>query len=166
MHGIDPPQTGATAPLPKGRPNHFWDDLVTADVIHTAGITITDAHLVQWAGLTGDIVSLHLDESYAATTPFGRRIAHGPLTMSLGLGLMTQTGYFSNVVAWLGLDEVRALAPVFIGDTIRVNAAVDMVRETKKPEQGIWKINYTVLKQDDSTVMTFSSSFIVKRRQP
>ena len=68
------------------------------------GMTITDAHLVQWAGLTGDLVSLHLDETYAAETPFGQRIAHGPLTLSLGLGLMTQTGYFSNVVAWLGLD--------------------------------------------------------------
>jgi itaconyl-CoA hydratase len=164
MHGTNPQAAGTTLPLPKGRPDHFWEDLVAGDVIHTAGMTITDAHLVQWAGLTGDLVSLHLDETYAATTPFGRRIAHGPLTLSLGLGLMTQTGYFSNVVAWLGLDEVRASAPVFIGDTIRVIATVDMARETKKPEQGIWKINYSVLKQDHTTVMTFSSSFIIKRK--
>ncbi len=164
MHGTDAKQAGTTLPLPKGRPDHYWEDLVAGDVIHTAGMTITDAHLVQWAGLTGDLVSLHLDETYAAATPFGQRIAHGPLTMSLGLGLMTQTGYFSNVVAWLGLDEVRATAPVFIGDTIRVSATVDVARETKKPEQGIWKINYTVLKQDGSTVMTFSSSFIIKRK--
>lgn len=164
MQVIDPQPTATTAPVPKGRPNHFWEDLVTGDVIETAGMTITDAHLVQWAGLTGDLVSLHLDETYAATTPFGQRVAHGPLTMSLGLGLMTQTGYFSNVVAWLGLDEVRALAPVFIGDTICVSATVDVARETKKPEQGIWKINYSVLKQDDSVVMTFSSSFIIKKK--
>src|SRR5688500_15116806 len=137
MQGIDPQLAGTTLPLPKGRPDMYWEDLETGDVIQTAGMTITDAHLVQWAGLTGDLVSLHLDETYAATTPFGQRIAHGPLTMSLGLGLMTQTGYFSNVVAWLGLDEVRALAPVFIGDTIRVSATVEMARETKKPEQGI-----------------------------
>jgi itaconyl-CoA hydratase len=164
MHGNEAKPAGTTLPLPKGRPDRYWEDLVAGDVIRTAGMTITDAHLVQWAGLTGDLVSLHLDETYAATTPFGQRIAHGPLTMSLGLGLMTQTGYFSNVVAWLGLDEVRATAPVFIGDTIHVSAAVDMARETKKPEQGIWKINYSVLKQDGSTVMTFSSSFIIKRR--
>jgi itaconyl-CoA hydratase len=164
MQGIDSQLAGTTLPLPKGRPDLYWEDLETGDVIQTAGMTITDAHLVQWAGLTGDLVSLHLDETYAATTPFGQRIAHGPLTMSLGLGLMTQTGYFSNVVAWLGLDEVRAVAPVFIGDTIRVNATVEMVRETKRPEQGIWKINYKVLKQDESTVMTFTSSFMIKRK--
>ena len=164
MHGNDARPASTTLPLPKGRPDHYWEDLVAGDVIRTAGMTITDAHLVQWAGLTGDLVSLHLDETYAATTPFGQRIAHGPLTMSLGLGLMTQTGYFSNVVAWLGLDEVRAVAPVFIGDTIHVSATVELARETRKPDQGIWKINYSVLKQDDSTVMTFSSSFIMKRK--
>lgn len=164
MHGIDATQVATTLPRPKGRPDHYWEDLVAGDVVRTAGMTITDAHLVQWAGLTGDLVSLHLDETYAAATPFGQRIAHGPLTMSLGLGLMTQTGYFSNVIAWLGLDEVRALAPVFIGDTIHVDATIAMARETKKPNQGIWKIDYSVLKQDGSTVMTFSSSFIMKRK--
>lgn len=149
---------------PKGRPNHLWEDLVEGDLIHSAGMTITDAHLVQWAGLTGDLVSLHLDETYAAETQFGQRIAHGPLTLSLGLGLMTQTGYFSNVVAWLGLDAVRALAPVFIGDTIRVEARVAVARESKKAGIGIWTINYTVLKQDSTTVMTFTSSFMIKRK--
>lgn len=153
-----------TKPPVKGRPNYFWEDLQTGDVIESAGMTMTDAHLVQWAGLTGDIVSLHLDESYAATTPFGHRIVHGPLTMSLALGLMTQTGYFNNVVAWLGLDEVRALAPVFIGDTIHARATVEMVRETKKSEQGIWKVAYAVVNQDGATVMTFTSSFMIKRK--
>jgi hypothetical protein len=102
MHGNDARPASTTLPLPKGRPDHYWEDLVAGDVIRTAGMTITEAHLVQWAGLTGDLVSLHLDETYAATTPFGQRIAHGPLTMSLGLGLMTQTGYFNNVVAGSG----------------------------------------------------------------
>ncbi|MNW60071.1 Bifunctional protein PaaZ [compost metagenome] len=127
-------------------------------------MTITDAHLVNWAGLTGDLVSLHLDETYAAQTQFGQRIAHGPLTLSLALGLMTQTGYFSNVIAWLGLDEVRALGPVFIGDTIHVEARVATARPSKKPGVGIWSIEYTVLKQDGTEAMTFNSSFMIKRK--
>ena len=148
---------------PKGRPDHHWDALVEGDRIHSPGITVTEAHLVQWAGLTGDWVSLHLDEEYASKTQFGRRIGHGPLTLSLGLGLLTQTGYFSNVVAWLGLDEVRAIQPVFIGDTIHVEAAVRVARETKKPDVGLWTLDYTVVKQDGSAVMTFTSSFMVRR---
>ena len=147
-----------------GRPEHYWDALVRGDRLHSPGLTITEAHLVSWAGLTGDWVSLHLDEEYAAATPFGRRIGHGPLTLSVGLGLMTQTGYFSNVIAWLGLDAVRALKPVFIGDTVRVEAVVSQARETSKPGAGLWTLDYTVLKQDGTEVMTFSSSFLIKRR--
>jgi itaconyl-CoA hydratase len=97
---------------PKGRPDHYWDALTEGDLIHSPGITVSEAHLVQWAGLTGDWVSLHLDAEYASTTQFGQRIGHGPLTLSVGLGLLTQTGYFTNVTAWLGLDEARRAAGV------------------------------------------------------
>jgi len=147
------------------RPNeHFWDDLVVGDKIRGPGMTITDAHLVTWAGLTGDIVSLHLDEQYAAATPFGRRIAHGPLVMSLMLGLTTQTGYFGNVVAWLGVDAVRAVAPTFIGDTLHPEVEVAISRKTSKPKRGLWTLQYAAVNQNDDTVMTFTGSFIVATR--
>lgn len=152
---------GDTAP--KGAPDHYWDALTQGDLLQSPGLTITEAHLVNWAGLTGDWVSLHLDAQYAAGTPFGQRIGHGPLTLSAALGLMTQTGYFTHVVAWLGLDEVRALAPVFIGDTIHVEASVAVARETKRPENGLWSLRYTVINQNNETVMTFTSSFLIER---
>lgn len=148
----------------KTRPDHYWDSLVEGDRIDSPGITISESHLVQWAGLTGDWVSLHLDAEYASQTPFGQRIGHGPLTLAVGLGLMTQTGYFANVVAWLGLDEVRAVQPVFIGDTIHVEATVRTARETKRADAGIWTLDYTVVKQDGTTVMTFTTSLMIKRR--
>lgn len=74
----------------KGAPDPYWEDLVAGDVIRTRGITVTEAHLVNWAGLTGDIVEFHLNAAHAEQTPFGERIAHGPLTLSLSLGLLTQ----------------------------------------------------------------------------
>ncbi|MGV9868724.1 MaoC family dehydratase [Rhodococcus koreensis] len=147
-----------------GQPDRWWEDLGVGDVLRGPGMTVTDAHLVNWAGLTCDIVSLHLDEEYAATTQFGQRIAHGPFTLSLALGLTTQTGYFSKVVAWLGLDEVRALHPVVIGDTIHPEAEVTVARPTKKSEQGIWTLSYRAVNQHGDTVMTFQSSFMVQRR--
>lgn len=141
-----------------------WDDLRVGDVVIGPGVTITDSHLVTWAGLTGDIVSLHLNEQYAAETEFGHRIGHGPLTLSLSLGLLTQTGYFTAVVAWLGLDDVRATAPVYIGDTIHPEATVTVARLSSRPENGIWTLAYRAVNQKDETVMTFSSSFLVKTR--
>jgi itaconyl-CoA hydratase len=142
----------------------FWDDLEEGAVIDGPGMTITDAHLLGWAGLTGDLVSLHLDDEFAAASPFGKRVAAGPLTMALGLGLVTQTGIFGNVRAWLGVDSVRALAPVYLGDTIRPQAVIVEKRETKKPDQGIWALDYTVRNQDDVEVMTFTSRKLIFKR--
>jgi itaconyl-CoA hydratase len=148
-----------------GQGQVYWEDLDEGEVVTGPGVTITEAHLVNWAGLTGDWVSLHLNEEYAATTQFGRRIGHGPLTLALGLGLLTQTGIFGNVRAWLGVDKVRATAPVFIGDTVHPEAVLTTSRPTKRTDQGIWTFNYTVLNQSDAPVMTFTSSLILARRQ-
>lgn len=142
----------------------YWEDLATGDELHSTGITITEAHLVNWAGLTGDIVQFHIDADYAASTPFGERIAHGPLTLSVSLGLVTQLGYMGNVIAWLGLDEVRASKPVLIGDTISVQAVVREARATSKPENGVWTLDYSTRNQHGDVVMTFTSSFLVRRR--
>lgn len=144
-----------------GQGTVFWDDLAVGTRVVGPGITITDAHLVSWAGLTGDWVSLHLDAEYAAAQSFGQRIAHGPLTMSLSLGLLTQTGLFGNVRAWLGVDEVRALAPVLIGDTIHPEAELVASRRTRKPGRGIWTLDYRTLNQRDEVVMTFTANLML-----
>jgi itaconyl-CoA hydratase len=139
----------------------LFADLTPGDVLDGPGMTITDAHLVTWAGLTGDIVSLHLDETYAARTRFGARIAHGPLVMSLGLGLITQTGVFTNVIAWLGVDEVVAKAPVYIGDTVHPRATLVRAKETSSGSKGVWTVGYEMLNQRGEIVMTFTSSLMV-----
>ena len=142
----------------------YWGDLKEGTVVNGPGMTITDAHLLGWCGLTGDLVSLHLDDEFAAASPFGARVAAGPLTMALGLGLITQTGIFGNVRAWLGVDAVRALAPVYIGDTIRPEVTLVEARDTKREDQGIWTLDYTVKNQRDETVMTFTSRKLIFKR--
>jgi len=144
----------------------FFEDLEEGAVITGPGMTISETHLIGWAGLTGDLVSLHLDEEYAAGSPFGRRVAAGPLTMALGMGLVTQTGIFGNVRAWLGVDAVRALAPVYIGDTIRPEAVLVGASDTKRPDQGVWTFEYTVRNQRNEVVMTFISRKLIFRRTP
>lgn len=149
----------------KGVPDHYWDALAVGDRLQSTGLTVTDGHVSAWAGMTGDIVRFHIDAEYAAGTPFGQRIAHGPFTLSVALGLMTQTGYFNRVIAWLGLDEVRATRPVLIGDTVHAEAVVRIARPTSKPNQGVWTLDYQVLNQHGETVMTFASSFLVARHE-
>jgi acyl dehydratase len=144
-----------------------WESFAVGDAVETERITVTEAHVVGWAGLTGDWVPLHVDAQYAATTSFGERIAHGPLTLALALGLVTRTGIFGDaVVAWLGLDEVRLPMPVRFGDTIYVRADVVESRPTSNPDRGLAVLAYTVNNHRDDVVMTFRSSFLLRRRVP
>ena len=144
-----------------------WESFLTGDRYRTESITVTESHVVAWAGLTGDWVPLHVDAEYAANTEFGERIAHGPLTLALALGLVTRTGIFgSSVLAWLGLDEVRLPLPVRLGDTITTGVTVRSTRPTSKPGRGLVTLDYEVSNQRDESVMTFTSSLILKMTMP
>lgn len=144
-----------------------WESFVLGERIESARITVTEAHVVNWASLTGDWVPLHMDAEYAAATSFGERIAHGPLTFALALGLITRTGVFGDaVVAWLGVDGLRLPAPVLFGDTVGVTVEVAESRPTSKPDRGLTVLTYTVRNQRDETVMTFTSSFLLRVGAP
>lgn len=141
----------------------WWNSFAVGDRYGTESITVTESHVVSWAGLTGDWVPLHVDAEYAAASAFGERIAHGPLTLALALGLATRSGIFGNcVLAWLGLDEVRLPLPVKFGDTIRADVVVRETRPTSKPGRGLTVLGYEVRNQRDETVMTFVSTFMLK----
>jgi itaconyl-CoA hydratase len=144
-----------------------WEDFVPGLKVRSPGVTVTETHVVNWAGLTGDWSSFHVDAVAAASSAFGERVAHGPLTLALALGLVTQTGVFGDaIVAWLGLDEVRLPRPVHIGDTIRAEAEVVQIQETSNPRRGRSVLAYQVRNQDGQVVMSFRSSFLLKRRSP
>jgi acyl dehydratase len=146
-------------------PEKHWEDFEVGERVESMAITVTETHVVNWAGLTMDFYPLHMDKEYAAQTPFGERIVHGPLTFALAVGLMGMTGYAKDSVsAWLGVDNMRIPAPVKIGDTIRLRAEITEMRETKDPDQGFAAMRYEVLNQRDETVMTFDMKFLMHRR--
>lgn len=143
-----------------------WEDFRIGLRVSSAGVTVTEAHVVNWAGLTGDWSSFHVDAEAAAGSVFGERVAHGPLTLALALGLVTQTGVFGDaIVAWLGLDEVRLPGPVRIGDTIQVVAEVVDTAPTSNPGRGRSVLAYRVRNQAGQVVMSFRSAFLLRRRQ-
>lgn len=141
-----------------------WESFELGRVIRSDAVTVTETHVVNWASLTGDWVPLHVNAEYARQTPFGERIAHGPLTLALALGLVVRTGAFGDAVeAWLGLDQVRLPLPVRFGDTIDVAAEVIERRATSRPERGLVVLGYTVCNQHGGVVMTFTSTFLLRR---
>ncbi len=84
--------------------------------------TISESDVYLFAGVTGDFNPLHVDAEYAKTTPFGARVAHGPLTLALCAGLLgTELPGLGTVAV---SNQVSYQRPVFIGDTIAVRVEV------------------------------------------
>ena len=143
-----------------------WEDFNVGEKFITPSVTVTETHIVNFGCLTGDWYPLHFNEEYAKKTIFKGRIVHGPLTFSLAIGLMFQSGIFGDsIAASLGIDKMRALKPVKAGDTIRVEAEVIGKKETSKPERGVVLMVYNVKNQRDETVFTFEYTILMHRRK-
>jgi 3-hydroxybutyryl-CoA dehydratase len=92
--------------------------------------TITEAHIVNFAGITGDMNPLHVDAEYAAHSMFKERIAHGMLVAGLISAVLGTQLPGPNSI-YLGQD-LKFVAPVMIGDTIKVVVTVTDKRDEKR----------------------------------
>jgi 3-hydroxybutyryl-CoA dehydratase len=96
--------------------------------VTTFAKTVAESDVYLFAGITGDLAPNHVDARYMASTPYGRRIAHGVLV--LGYTSTTSTRALERAgehgVSY-GYDRVRFCAPVFLGDTITVHYAVERI---------------------------------------
>ncbi len=108
--------------------------------------TISETDVYQFSGMTGDFNPVHVNEVYAKTTRFERRIAHGPLTMSL---IASVLGMQLPGLGTVALElSCRFKAPVFIGDTITASARVS----EKLPEKQWVRLELTWTNQENVQV--------------
>ena len=145
----------------------YFEDLKVGDRAVTAGRTVTEADVVNFAGLSGDFNPIHVDKSFAETTPFKKRIAHGLLVMSIASGLFTQCEMNIRIrKSSIALLEVRTrfLKPVFIGDTIHVEVNIKDKRETSKPDRGVVVLERNVINQNGEVVQVCETPLMLKRR--
>lgn len=142
---------------------HF-EDFDVGDAMTTRGRTVDVGDITTFAGLTGDHYQLHTDARFMADNRFGQRIAHGPLTFSLAVGLVGLSGFYGNAIAALvEITGLKATAPVFAGDTLYVIATVTEY-VASGPKYGTLGVTYSVRNQTDVEVMTFIQTMLAKRR--
>lgn len=84
--------------------------------------TITETDIALFAAVTGDFNPVHMDAVFAASTPFGARVAHGPITLSLSAGILGMRLPGVGTVAVT--NHIDYLKPVYIGDTITTHVEV------------------------------------------
>ena len=117
--------------------------------------TITDADIQAFAEVSGDHNPLHLDEAYAAKTPFGRRIAHGMLSASLISAVLANE--LPGVGSVYLSQTLKFVKPVFLGDTVTARVTVIAIRDDKP----IITLETVCVNQRDETVLKGEATVMV-----
>jgi acyl dehydratase len=141
----------------------FLEDFAAGMAFETPARTITEADVVNFASLSGDFNPLHTDEEFARAGRFGRRIAHGVLTLAVLTGLWDRLGIISgSVEAFAGINDLKFTNPVFIGDTVR--ATIRVVDKQEREANGMVTLLNEVRNQRGETVLVCSTKLVVKRK--
>ncbi len=141
-------------PLPQTVRGMYFEEFQPGQQIQTASRTITEGDLTGFAGLSGDYNLIHTDAEFAKTTPYGQRIAHGLLVLSIASGLAMRSGIMEGtVMAFREINEWKFVKPVFIGDTIHVNINVKETKAIPRIGGGSIIIELSVINQHEDTVM-------------
>ncbi len=145
----------------------YFDDWMDGEMFTTPTRTITETDVVMFAAMSGDYNELHTSAEATRANQFGKRIAHGLLILSISHGLLFRTGFLDQTaMALLNVNDWKFLAPVFFGDTIRVNVRVSGKKESKsKPDRGVVTLFLEILNQNDVVVQSGYKAIMMKRIQ-
>jgi acyl dehydratase len=144
-------------------PGNFYDDIKVGDERLTPRVTVTEGHVLAYAGVAGDFSPVHMDEVYAQSTVFGSRIAHGLMGLSLTDGLKVQSAFFRDGIA-LGWTW-NFKGPIRIGDTLQVRFRISDMRIPKsRSDMGILFIAMQLINQRGEVVQEGEHRLMVPRK--
>lgn len=144
-------------------PGKFYEEIQIGDERLTPRVTVTEGHVLAYAGVAGDFSPIHMDEVYAQSTVFGGRIAHGLMGLSLTDGMKVQSGFFRDGIA-LGWSW-NFKKPIRIGDTLQVKFRVaDMRIPKSRDDMGILIIAIALLNQHGEVVQEGEHRLMVPRK--
>lgn len=142
----------------------YFEDYVVGASITSQGRTVTEGDIVNFAMLSGDWNPLHTDAQAARETPYGERIAHGMLVLSMATGLAERLGFLNQtVLGFMGLDW-QFRAAVKIGDTVRVQATVSELKPMPRLGGGYVTFKVQILNQEDKVVQRGEWVMLIKSK--
>ena len=145
--------------------SRYFEDFQIGEEFITKGRTITDADLVNFAGLSGNFNPIHMDEKFAACTPFKRRVVHGLLTLSILLGLWDRLGLVEDtVVAHAAMTDVRFLRPVFVGDTLYARIRVLDKQDSGRLDRGVLLLEAKAFNQNEEEVLYSVNHLVILKK--
>jgi oxepin-CoA hydrolase/3-oxo-5,6-dehydrosuberyl-CoA semialdehyde dehydrogenase len=161
--------------MPKAAEHHdrvhpfrkYFEELEIGETLHTHRRTVTESDVVNFAGISGDFFYAHMDDIAAKDSIFERRVAHGYFVLSAAAGLFVDPAP-GPVLANYGLENLRFVKPVYIGDTIQVRLTCKQKtakedREGQIP-QGVVAWDVEVTNQNAEPVAVYTILTLVRRR--
>jgi acyl dehydratase len=130
-----------------------FDQFNLGDTFVSQARTVTEADVVNFAGLSGDFNPLHTDATFAAGTPFGERIAHGMLIAAMATGMANWTGVFEGTTLALMQQLLQYKGAVKFGDTVHLELNVAEKKPTSKEDRGVVIFDARMVNQDGEIVL-------------
>jgi acyl dehydratase len=138
----------------------YYDELEPNQAFESGAKKITETDLIMFASLTGISGPIFFDSNFAAKTPFASPVVPGPLTLCYAIGL---TGDMTSgrVLAAVSIDNVRFLAPVHIGDVVRVTSTVIAKKDSRsKPGTGLVVMGHDVFNGRGEKVVHYERTLL------
>jgi acyl dehydratase len=141
----------------------WFEDFKVGHHFESPSKTLTDAHFMFFAGMTGDAHPIHYDDEYAKGTRFGRRLAHGLLLTSMtAVGASTLAPIIEHSIVAFVEQTTRFLAPAFVGDTIKPRHEV--VELERKRSAGLLTLRVTLTNQRSEIVLDGRHKYLIAYR--
>ncbi len=147
---------------PRGK---YFEEFEIGQKLITSSRTVTEADIVNFAGVTGDFNQIHIDAVYAAQDTFGQRIAHGLLIQSIAVGLVVQTGVIEGTTLAFRELTAKMSLPIYIGETIHVVGEVVDTKALRRLGGGNVTIKYNVINNDGKTVQRGEWIMLIKSKE-
>ncbi|WP_269632400.1 phenylacetic acid degradation bifunctional protein PaaZ [Pelomonas sp. BJYL3] len=145
----------------------YFEEIQVGDSLLTHRRTVSEADIVNFGGVSGDYFYMHFDEVAAKDTQFGQRIAHGYFVLSAAAGLFVSPAP-GPVLANYGLDTLRFVNPVAIGDTIQARLTckrrIDRGNRPDQPPQGVVAWDVQVMNQRGELVASYDILTLVAKK--
>jgi len=145
-------------------PRRYFDEIKIGEEHETPGVTVTDWHVMQFAGLSMDFFELHTNDEFAKQTQFGQRVAHGLMGLAITDGLKNRSDFEVRAIASLHWSW-DFVGPIFIGDTVKATLRVaDKKPSRSKPDRGVVTLDIELTNQHGAVLQKGQNRLMVERK--
>ncbi len=143
----------------------YFEEFQVGEKVTTTSRTVTEADIMSFATLSGDNNRIHTDAEFSRTGPFGKRVAHGLLGLSLASGLLWKTGILDGtVIAFREVNEWKFVKPVFIDDVVHAELEALETKALPRIGGGSVVVGVELKNQDNDVCMKGKWTLLVLSR--